>query len=72
MVMITLTIFAENAVFPIGTEAEEPAAGVTHAAPTRLARIVLTHGLVTMLSQPAANKLWLSLLVLYMSSMPYI
>ena len=36
-----LTVFTQDAVFPVGTQAEEATPRVTDAATTRLARVVL-------------------------------
>lgn len=55
MYNVLLTVFTQDAMLPVGAQAEEPAPWMADAASTRLTGVVLAHRLVAMLSEPTAK-----------------
>lgn len=50
-----LTVFTQDAMLPVGAQAEKPTAWMADAASTRLTWVVLAHRFVAMLSEPTAK-----------------
>lgn len=49
---VVLTVFAEDAMFPEGTETEETTARMLDAAAARVARVVRTHRSIAVFANP--------------------